>query len=94
MASRPGQKPCIESLSVPHHLIVSTKFEQPYFSANYLNLDIFPVPEGGLTPGTRAEVRFKDRGMFGWVEMLSRTREAAIVKRREDNLGEPDALRE
>ncbi|KAG8947829.1 hypothetical protein FRC00_008911, partial [Tulasnella sp. 408] len=51
----PGSTDRIESLSIPWHLIVSTKFEQPFFSANYLKLEVYPVPDGGLSPGTVVE---------------------------------------
>lgn len=34
------------------------------------------------------EVRFRDRGMFSWVELLVRTREQAIVRRREMRMRE------
>ncbi|KIO21999.1 hypothetical protein M407DRAFT_79657 [Tulasnella calospora MUT 4182] len=84
----PGSTDRIESLSIPWHLIVSTKFEQPFFSANYLKLEVYPVPDGGLHPGTVVEVRFRDRGMFSWVELLVRTREEAIVRRRETRMRE------
>lgn len=49
---------------------------------------MYPVPEGGLNPGTVLEVRFRDRGMFSWVEMLVRVREEAIVRRREARMRE------
>ncbi|KAG5728829.1 UPF0664 stress-induced protein C29B12.11c, partial [Termitomyces sp. T112] len=50
-----------ESLSVPLYSILSTKFEQPTFSSNYLSFEIKPSAQGGLNPGTSAEMRFKDR---------------------------------
>ncbi|KAG8905265.1 hypothetical protein FRB99_000334 [Tulasnella sp. 403] len=79
----------IQSLSLPYHLVLSTKFEQPFFSANYLNMAIYPTPDGGLTAGTMVELRFPDRGMFSWVELLTRTREQALIKRRDEQLGDP-----
>jgi hypothetical protein len=62
---------------------LSTRFEQPTFGPNYLSFDIRPSPEGGLTEGTRAEIRFKDRAMFEFVSLLEKTRERAIYMRRE-----------
>ncbi|EIN11054.1 hypothetical protein PUNSTDRAFT_64772 [Punctularia strigosozonata HHB-11173 SS5] len=81
-----------ESLSVPLHSILSTKFEQPYFGANYVTIDIKPSPEGGLTDGTKAEIRVKDQGLFGFVSVLEKTRERAIYMKRQAALDE-EALR-
>jgi len=78
----------IESLSLPHHFILSNKFEQPFFFSPYLTMVVHPSPDGGLTPDTVVEVRFPDRGMFAWVQLFAQTREAAIAKRREDKLDE------
>ncbi|KAG9037688.1 hypothetical protein FRB95_004534 [Tulasnella sp. JGI-2019a] len=78
----------IQSLSIPYHLITQTKFEQPYFSANYLNMSVYPAPEGGLTPGTTVEVRFPDRGMFAWVEQMMNARNQAIAMRAQEREGE------
>ncbi|KAG6919761.1 hypothetical protein DXG01_001595 [Tephrocybe rancida] len=71
-----------ESLSVPLPSVLSTKFEQPTFGPNYLSFDIKPSAEGGLTTGTRAELRFKDRAMFEFVSLLEKTRERAIYMKR------------
>ncbi|KAJ6627359.1 hypothetical protein B0H10DRAFT_1994088, partial [Mycena sp. CBHHK59/15] len=71
------------SLSVPLPSIMSTKFEQPTFGSNYLTFDIRPSPEGGLTSGTTAEVRFKDQAMFEFVAVLEKTRERAIYMKRQ-----------
>ncbi|KAF8227629.1 hypothetical protein L208DRAFT_1405119 [Tricholoma matsutake] len=72
-----------ESLSVPLPAILSTRFEQPTFASNYLSFDIKPSPEGGLTEGTRAEIRFRDRAMFEFVSLLEKTRERAIYMKRQ-----------
>ncbi|KAG6854438.1 hypothetical protein C0991_006517 [Blastosporella zonata] len=72
-----------ESLSVPLHAILSTRFEQPTFSGNFLSFEIKPSPEGGLTIGTKAELRFKDRAMFEFVSLLEKTRERAIYMKRQ-----------
>jgi len=71
------------SLSVPLHSILSTTFEQPTFSGNYLVFEIKPSPDGGLTDGTKAEVRFKDRPMFEFVSLLEKAREKSIYMRRQ-----------
>ncbi|KAF9463067.1 hypothetical protein BDZ94DRAFT_1289985 [Collybia nuda] len=81
-----------ESLSIPLHSILSTRFEQPTFGANYLSFDVKPSPDGGLAEGTKAELRFKDRAMFEFVSLLEKTRERAIYMKRqaaEDDEGLP-----
>ncbi|KAI0375967.1 hypothetical protein BV20DRAFT_960054 [Pilatotrama ljubarskyi] len=75
--------PSFDSLSVPLTSLVSTKFEQPRFGANYLSLDIKASPGGGLVDGTRAEVRFKDKGLFEFTSALEKTRERAIYMKRQ-----------
>ncbi|KAF9000232.1 hypothetical protein BDQ17DRAFT_1391338 [Cyathus striatus] len=72
-----------DSLSVPLHSILSTRFEQPTFGANYLSFEIKPSAEGGLADGTKAEIRFKDRAMFEFVSLLEKTRERVIYMRRQ-----------
>ncbi|KAJ7067855.1 hypothetical protein C8F01DRAFT_1116003 [Mycena amicta] len=73
-----------ESLSVPLPSILSSKFEQPTFGANYLTFEVKPSSEGGLTTGTTAEVRFKNTPMFSFVAILEKTRERAIYMKRQD----------
>jgi len=72
-----------ESLSIPLTALLSTRFEQPYFGSNYLVIDVQPAPEGGLTHGTKAEVRLKDKGLFEFVSSLEKTRERAVYMRRQ-----------
>ncbi|KDQ15347.1 hypothetical protein BOTBODRAFT_78212, partial [Botryobasidium botryosum FD-172 SS1] len=79
---KPSRHASFDSLSVLLPSILATSFVQPYFSGNYLCLSILPSVEGGLTPGTKAEIRFTDRGIFEFVQLLERTREIAIRKRR------------
>ncbi|KAG8959527.1 hypothetical protein FRC03_007868 [Tulasnella sp. 419] len=74
--------------------MISTSFVQPFFSANYLSLQVHPTPQGGLSNGTTVEIRFKDRGMFQWVSMLDATRSQALLQKREERLGEPLPLYE
>lgn len=62
------------------------------FGSNFLSFDIRPSPEGGLTKGTKAELRFKDRGMFEFVNTLEKVRERAVYMKREEE-AEQDALR-
>jgi hypothetical protein len=89
------EKSEIQSLSIPLHQIMSSKFEQPMFGANYLVLGIAPSPEGGLTRGTTAEVRFKEEALFGFVRTLEKTREHAIETRHNNQAAadEADGLR-
>jgi len=51
-----------------------------------------PSHQGGLTDGTKAEVRFKDRAMFEFVSLLEKTRERWIYMRRRQ-VEDEDALR-
>ncbi|KAF8165780.1 hypothetical protein B0H34DRAFT_690446 [Crassisporium funariophilum] len=81
-----------ESISVPLHSILLTRFEQPTFGPNFLSFEVKPSPEGGLTDGTKVEVRFKDRAMFEFVSLLEKSRERAIYMKRqikEDEEGLP-----
>lgn len=84
--------PSFESLSVPHPALLSTKFEQPRFGANYLSLEIRASPGAGLVDGTRAEIRLKDKGMFEFASALEKTRERAIYMKRQSAEDE-DGLR-
>ncbi|KAH7343173.1 hypothetical protein B0J17DRAFT_641283 [Rhizoctonia solani] len=79
----------LETISLPWISVLSTSFVQPYFAANYLAMDVRPAEGGGLTLGTKAEVRLTDRGMFEFIQILDRVRNAAIEKAREERLGEP-----
>lgn len=72
----------LDSLSIPLTSILSTKFQQPVFGANYLSIDVKPSPGGGLTEGTKAEIRLNDQGMFGFVNGLEKVREMAMEKKR------------
>ncbi|EJU06636.1 hypothetical protein DACRYDRAFT_61457 [Dacryopinax primogenitus] len=71
------------SLSLPHNSILSTSFQQPIFGSNHVILSIAPTTGGGLTQGTKAEVRFKDRGVFEFVKVLEAARERSINRERE-----------
>jgi hypothetical protein len=85
--------PSSETISVPLHSILSTKFEQPYFfGSNFLALEIQPAPGGGLTTGTQAELRFKELPMFEFVSKLEDARKTAIILRRQAREDE-DTLR-
>jgi len=83
VSATPPKDGVLESLSVPLTSILSTKFEQPFFGANYLVVDVKPTPSGGLTDGTRAEIRLKDKGLFEFVSSLEKTRERAVYMRRQ-----------
>jgi hypothetical protein len=83
-----------DTLSVPLHAILATRFEQPLFGMNYLAFDIKPSPEGGLTDGTKAELRLTDRAMFQFVSMVEKTRERAIYMKRQSVLEDEEGLRE
>jgi len=71
------------SLSIPLANVISSSFQQPIFGANHIVMQIAPSSGGGLTQGTKAEVRFKDRGVFEFVKVLEAARERAIAKERD-----------
>ncbi|GJE87430.1 GRAM domain-containing protein [Phanerochaete sordida] len=83
VAAAPPADGVLDSLSVPLTAILATKFEQPFFGANFLALDVRPTPGGGLADGTHAELRFRDKGLFEFVGALEKTRERAIYMRRQ-----------
>ncbi|EJD36960.1 hypothetical protein AURDEDRAFT_116985 [Auricularia subglabra TFB-10046 SS5] len=86
-ATSSGPDAPLRSLSVPLLNVLSTSFQQPVFGANYLAFDVRPSPGGGLAPGTRAEIRFKDRGLQEFIGTLEKVRERALyMKREEDDL--------
>ena len=85
-------KSTFETLTVPLTSIISTSFEQPVFGTNFLAFEIKPSPDGGLSPGTKAEVRLKDRGLFQLVSVLEKSRERAIYMKRQQASDE-DTLR-
>ncbi|KIJ20417.1 hypothetical protein PAXINDRAFT_166478 [Paxillus involutus ATCC 200175] len=91
--TNPDTQSSFTSLTIPLSSILSSRFEQPVFGANYLALTIKPTADGGLTEGTTLEIRFLDTGMFKFVSVLAKTREKAIFMRRrsiedEENLPE------
>ena len=92
--SKPGkQAPSLESLSVPLSSLISTSFQQPLLGSNFLAMSISPSPEGGLTDGTKAEVRCSGR-LFEFAAALSKTRERAIEAMRNQDPELEDGLRE
>ncbi|KAI9064913.1 hypothetical protein FKP32DRAFT_1648678 [Trametes sanguinea] len=84
VSAQPSQSSqSFDSLTVPLTAIISTQFEQPRFAANYLVIEIKASPGGGLVDGTRAEIRFKDKGIFEFTSVLEKTRERAIYMKRQ-----------
>ncbi|KAF7331664.1 hypothetical protein MKEN_00046100 [Mycena kentingensis (nom. inval.)] len=73
-----------ESLSVPLPSILTSNFHQPTFGSNYLSFELKPAPDGGLTVGTSAEIRFQNAPMFSFVAILEKTRERAIYMKRQE----------
>ena len=67
---------------MPLASILSTKFEQPFLGQNYLIVEIKPAADGGLTNGTKAEIRLRDKGLFEFASSLDKTRERAIYMKR------------
>ena len=68
--------------------ILSTRFIQPVFGANYFALDIKPVPDGGLTLGTRVEIRFSTKGLVDFAAVVEKAQQRALYERRDETLGE------
>ena len=85
--------PSFESLSVPLSSIVSTSFQQPLLGSNFLVMTIAPSPEGGLTDGTKAELRSSGR-LFEFVAGLEKTRERAAEAMKNQDPELEDGLRE
>lgn len=83
----------LDSLSVPLPSILSTRFEQPTFGINFLTFEVKPSAEGGLSNGTKVELRFKDRAMFEFVSLLEKTRERAIYMKRQAASEDEEGLR-
>ncbi|OSD04464.1 hypothetical protein PYCCODRAFT_1423918 [Trametes coccinea BRFM310] len=84
VSAQPSQgSQSFDSLTVPLTAIISTQFEQPRFAGNYLAIEIKASPGGGLVDGTRAEIRFKDKGIFEFTSVLEKTRERAIYMKRQ-----------
>ncbi|KAI9574814.1 hypothetical protein HD554DRAFT_2010656 [Boletus coccyginus] len=79
----PDATSSFKSLTIPLSSILSSKFEQPIFGANYLAIGVKPTPEGGLTDGTTLEIRSVSTGMFRFVSILEKTRERAIFMKRQ-----------
>lgn len=46
-------------------------------------IEIKPTSGGGLTEGTKVEVRFKNEAIFPFIGLLQKTREKAIYMRRQ-----------
>jgi len=88
-----GQPGSFDTFSVQHLSALSIQYQQPYFGSNYIALDIKPAPGGGLTEGTKAELRLKDKGLFELSGALEKSREMALYKKRDEMLNQPD-LRE
>lgn len=86
-----GPKATLDSLSIPLQNLIASKFEQPFFGANYLALDVKPNADGGLSEGTKVEVRFTDKGIFEFASLLDKTRERVIYMKRQQ-ADEEDSL--
>jgi hypothetical protein len=71
------------TLTLPLLSILTTKFEQPPLSSNYLRIEIRPSPDGGLTSGTMLEIHLKNQGIFQFVSLLEKTRERAGYMQRQ-----------
>ena len=85
--------PSFDSLSVPLTSMISTSFQQPVLGSNFLVMSISPSPEGGLTNGTKAEVRCSGR-LFEFAAGLSKTRERAVEAMKNADPELEDGLRE
>ena len=81
--ANPDADSSFRSLTIPLPSILSSKFEQPVFGANYLTIGVKPTPGGDLTDGTTLEIRFLNTGMFRFVNILEKTRERAIFMKRQ-----------
>jgi WW domain-binding protein 2 len=85
--------PPFESLSVPLTSIISTSFQQPLLGSNTLVMTVSASPEGGLTDGTKVEVRCSGR-LFEFAAALDKTREHVVEAMRNQDQELEDGLRE
>ena len=85
-----GEPDSFDTFSVQHLSVLSIQYQQPYFGSNYIALDIKPASGGGLTEGTKAELRLKDKGLFELSGALEKSREMALYKKRDEMLNQPD----
>jgi len=83
--------PSFNSLSVPLSSIISSSFQQPLLGSNFLTISISPSPDGGLTNGTKAEVRCSGL-LFGFAAALDKTRERAVEAMRNQDPELEDGL--
>jgi len=80
-----------DSLSIPLPAILASEFKQPLFGSNFLAIEIKPSTNGGLTGGTKGEIRLKDQGMIKFATVLDEARQqATFMKRQADS--EADTL--
>ena len=73
--------------------MISTSFQQPVLGSNFIAMSISPSPEGGLTNGTKAEVRCSGR-LFEFAAALDKTRERAVEAMSNQDPELEDGLRE
>lgn len=73
--------------------MISTSFQQPLLGSNFLLVSVSPSPEGGLTDGTKAEVRSSGR-LFEFAAALDKTRERVVEAMRTRDPELEDGLRE
>jgi hypothetical protein len=72
--------------------MISTNFQQPLLGSNFLSISISPSPDGGLTYGTKAEVRCSGP-LFAFAAALDKTRERAVEAMRNHDPELEDGLR-
>ncbi|KAI0298833.1 hypothetical protein BC826DRAFT_1090612 [Russula brevipes] len=83
VSEKDGGSTGFNTLTLPLPSILSTRFEQPYLASNYVSIDIRPSQDGGLTSGSKSEIRLKDQGIFQFVSLLGKTRERVLYMRRQ-----------
>jgi hypothetical protein len=91
--SSPAPDASFQSFSVHYTRIPTAVFKQPLFTGNSIEFEISVVPNGGLSPGSTGQIRFKDRGLTEAYATLNKNRERALHRKREELLNGPD-LRE
>ncbi|KIM29588.1 hypothetical protein M408DRAFT_115953 [Serendipita vermifera MAFF 305830] len=75
------------TFSVLFSSIVGTKYQQPWFGGNYIEVTFKPTPDGGLPVGALATVtlRVDGGGLYEFCAALQQRMEAARVKHQESN---------
>ena len=72
------------TFSAPFTSIIGTKYQQPWFGGNYIEVSFKPTADGGLPVGAIATCQLRvDGGLYEFYATLQQRIEAAMRKRQE-----------